>query len=190
MVLKYPIGNGLAAQYVHHWMNAHDRRKVQQASFVINPELGDPYGISVGNFEEARQVVGELFGIADKAIVRAIEQFVARDPGPLDHVLLRIVAAAAPVIADSRSIVKLIHDLPVTGMRVAFERIDVSQLHEDLQKCLSGNASRMVGRHILGPDTRRRLVRDLIFQTVWDVVGLAPPDALPMQQSSFTGRPI
>lgn len=116
-----------------------------------------------------KEAVGRLFGRSDGLIVRAVDDFLAKNPGSLDHQSLRLVAAAAPHFKDPNHVALMIDNLSISEMDVGLAPLDLAEASESLGHVITKFSER----------NSRNLVLDLIRTSALDVLQNSPADRVP-----------
>lgn len=100
-------------------------------------------------------------------VVEALNQWLQQGPGELDHHNLTVLAAAVRrnVITDPGDIAQLINGIPVTGIDIAVQPIDIERHGEDLDSILQ--------RYSVA--ARKNLISDLIRYSAVETLKLVPP---------------
>lgn len=161
-------------------MDSHSQPRDHYPMNTINPELDLPpeAGQWTGKRKTNpafREAVGRLFGRSDGLIVRAVDDFLAKNPGSLDQQNLRLVAAAAPFFSDSNHVALMIDRLPITEMKVALAPIDLEETTAYFGHVVPN----------FSPRASQKLVMDLARASILDVVGNSPPERVPEAGRNF-----
>lgn len=120
--------------------------------------------------------VERLFGSAPRSIVRAAARHLDKRPGALDIYHLEVIAAAAPVIGDPKLVAELIDSMPVTGMHVATDEIDIRSWRNRFREVLPHYPT----------VTRTKLVKDLVDKSMLHVLSNVPTDRLtPVGEATY-----
>lgn len=143
---------------------------------VVNPELDlDPDALAwpgkQRNNPAFKRAVARLFGRSDGSIVRAVDDFLSKDPGNLDHHSLRLIAAAAPHFSDVNHVAHMIASLPVTKMEVAVAQLDLEATSAQFGAILPSFRS----------ETNRKLVLDLVRRGTMHVLENSTPARVPAE---------
>lgn len=147
---------------------------------IVNPELDrDPdapeWPGKRKNDPAFKKAVAELFGRSDNLIVRAVDDFLDKNPGSLDQYGLRTIAAAAPYFGDANQVARMIDLLPITRMNIALAPLDIE------------HASAQFGHVVpnFSPRTSQKLVMDMVRTSARELIMNSPPERVPPTASKL-----
>lgn len=163
---------------MHHrtgdWCRSIAARYLESMNNAVNPGLDIDVDSLPPNFPLRRdpafkEVVMRYFGTDDPVVMRAVEDFIRRKPGELDHHRLRFIAAAAPLFEDKNHVRYMIDRLATTQMDIALESVDIETAKQQFAVALEGYL----------PETMRKLVLDLVHESTLQILRDSPFDRVP-----------